>query len=220
MPSPTSWRATMADHRILITHLCDELDHNRRMLLDDRQVTHPLADRARAALAADGPAVPEGREPAAVTHEVSDEDLKATYWKAYRESAMRGAEDVWLAGLRAVADLCRPATPSAPAAGEVGELVAWLGDEADQYACIQQAPETARRLRRAADLLEQRQAAPVPVPVSERPWEREGWCHPEERWAWFYNRRVGWRNAIPPTLFPYTHSVPFNALPVPAEEVE
>ena len=56
----------MDDHHVLITQLCDELDHNRRCLLDDRRVTHPLADRARAALAADGPAVPEGREPASV----------------------------------------------------------------------------------------------------------------------------------------------------------
>jgi len=66
--------------------------------------------------------------------------------------------------------------------------------------------------------------APVPVAVSEHPWERDGWCHPEERWAWFYNWRVGWRDAIPPeslkppTLFPYTHSLPFNALPLPSRE--
>ena len=72
------------------------------------------------------------------------------------------------------------------------------------------------------EVAEQRHLAPVPV--SERPWEREGWCHEQERWAWFYNRRVGWRDAIPPeslkppTLFPYTHSLPFTALPLPQGE--
>lgn len=125
----------MNDHHALITQLCDELDHNRRCLLDDRRVTHPLADRARAvldrpepegltddklmdiaratglvycmgkggfasryqedtditaevlafaraALAADGPAVPDGREPASVVGEPSDEELLATLDKA------------------------------------------------------------------------------------------------------------------------------------------
>ena len=66
----------MNDHHVLITQLCDELDHNRRCLLDDRRVTHPLADRARAVLAADGPAVPEGREPASVMGEPSDAELE------------------------------------------------------------------------------------------------------------------------------------------------
>ena len=41
----------MDDHRALITQLCAELDHCRRCILDDRRVTHPLADRARAVLA-------------------------------------------------------------------------------------------------------------------------------------------------------------------------
>jgi hypothetical protein len=41
----------MTDLRDLITELADELDHNRQCLLDDRRVTHPLADKARAALA-------------------------------------------------------------------------------------------------------------------------------------------------------------------------
>lgn len=50
--------------------------------------------------------------------------------------------------------------PAPPTEGEVADLIAWLGDEADQYDCIQQAPETARRLRRAADLFAQRQPAP------------------------------------------------------------
>ena len=41
----------MTDLHALITELANELDHNRQCLLDDRRVTHPLADKARAELA-------------------------------------------------------------------------------------------------------------------------------------------------------------------------
>jgi hypothetical protein len=47
-----------------------------------------------------------------------------------------------------------------PADGEVAELVAWLCDEADEYDCIQQAPDVSHKLRRAADLLEHLVAEP------------------------------------------------------------
>jgi hypothetical protein len=47
--------------------MADELDYYRQLLKDDRREAHALAAEARAALAeADGPAVPEGREPASV----------------------------------------------------------------------------------------------------------------------------------------------------------
>jgi len=52
----------MTDLRDLITELADELDHNRQCLLDDRRVTHPLADRARAALAEPEPEGPTDDE--------------------------------------------------------------------------------------------------------------------------------------------------------------
>lgn len=42
--------------RALLIEMTDELDHSRQCLMDDRRLTHPLADRARAALAA----APEG----------------------------------------------------------------------------------------------------------------------------------------------------------------
>ena len=41
----------MTDLHALIHRMADELDHNRQCLLDDRRVTHPLADKARAVLA-------------------------------------------------------------------------------------------------------------------------------------------------------------------------
>ena len=65
---------SMTDLRALITQLCDELDHNRQCLLDDRRLTHPLSDKARAALVeTDGPAVSGDREPASVAKQCSGE---------------------------------------------------------------------------------------------------------------------------------------------------
>jgi hypothetical protein len=55
----------MTDLRDLIHRMADELDHNRQCLLDDRRVTHPLADKARAALAEPEPEGP------------TDEDLES-----------------------------------------------------------------------------------------------------------------------------------------------
>ena len=41
---------THPDYRALALEMADELDHNRRCLMDDRTLTHPLADRARQAV--------------------------------------------------------------------------------------------------------------------------------------------------------------------------
>ena len=65
---------SMTDLRALITQLCDELDHNRQCLLDDRRLTHPLSDKARAALVeTNGPAVSGDSEPASVAKQCSGE---------------------------------------------------------------------------------------------------------------------------------------------------
>jgi transposase len=66
----------MADLHALITELANELDHNRQCLLDDRRVTHPLADKARAAIRADK-ARAAIREVAAWMREQQDGDLIA-----------------------------------------------------------------------------------------------------------------------------------------------
>ena len=59
-------------YRILITKMAAELDQCHRLLMDDRRQRHPLADRARAALAEpDGPAVSDDREPASVTDQLN-----------------------------------------------------------------------------------------------------------------------------------------------------
>ena len=68
------------------------------------------------------------------------------------------------------------AQPASPAEGEVAELVAQLGADAECVKAEHYGPcnMTADQMRRAAELLAQRH--PAPVPVSERPWERDGWC--------------------------------------------
>jgi len=58
--------------------------------------------RARAALAQ-----PEPQGP-------TDEELKATYWEAFKKAAPCGADESWLAGLRAVARWGRPAIEPVP----------------------------------------------------------------------------------------------------------
>ena len=93
-------RVQGTDLHALIHRMADELDHYRQLLTDDRRELHPLATEARAALA-DGPAVPEGREPASVTAKPSDQlyvlfaslewkfGCHMSEWKAARELASR-----------------------------------------------------------------------------------------------------------------------------------
>jgi hypothetical protein len=67
-----------------------------------------------------------------------------------------------------------------------------------------------------------------PVPVSERPWEREGWCDADGKCA-LYSPALffpvsswilapaAWAEKFPHI---YTHSLPHHALPVPQQEAE
>ena len=124
-------------------------------------------------------------------------------------------------------------SPAPPAEDEVADLVAWMHDEADQYDCIQQAPETAHKLRHAAELLSIAYATgsevwepisqlpvqrhPTPVPVSERLPGRED-CDTEGRCWWLlleHECNAMWCHS--PTL---THWLPATALPLPAGEVK
>ena len=63
--------------------------------------------------------------------------------------------------------------------------------------------------------------APQPVPVSERPWERQGWCDKYGR-CWFgWGRRAAasWSFCKPSERDTATVSIPVNALPLPEQEV-
>jgi hypothetical protein len=69
--------------------------------------------------------------------------------------------------------------------------------------------------------------APAVVPVSERPWDQEGWCD-ERGYCWRFDPCPdGWWSYGRPTNFTgdheecWTHMAPHNAIPLPqAEEVE
>jgi hypothetical protein len=149
-------------------------------------------DRARALLAQPEP---EG---------LSDEEIESEFrawWNERYGSAYFGAVPLvsvieWTQHVTA-----RRPTPQPPADGEVGyallelrSLVMGLG-YAGMYV-------DAQRLERAADLLERQH--PQPVAVSERPWEREGWCDDEGR-CWLRRRYekdgVTWRLMAPASLF-------------------
>jgi hypothetical protein len=77
----------------------------------------------------------------------------------------------------------------------------------------------------AADRARWGRPAIQPVPVTEHPWEREGWCDAEGR-CWLGRRRIG--EDLGPCLTPvwtlskpvgasllYTESLPHYALPLP-----
>ena len=65
------------------------------------------------------------------------------------------------------------------------------------------------------------QAAPVPVAVSERPWERDGWCD-EQGQCWMGDPGGGgfipsWRLCRPEDAPRMKVSLPAHALPLPRE---
>lgn len=95
--------------------------------------------------------------------------------------------------------------------GEVGELADFVRGCADDYESHGRC-----RLIRAADLLE-RQAAPQPIPVSERLPGPED-CDAEGR-IWIHMPDIGtapsWRLVDPREIGPYhSHWLPAHALPV------
>lgn len=188
---------------------------------------------SNAALVADGPAVPEGREPAAVVGEPSDaellelmpqqfrDDLATVSWLAsygtpvepgiYRVILSTGALDFARAVLARWGQ-----QPAPPVEGEVAELVRWLRSLEDASVWFESGSPEALKLTRAADLLAQRH--PAPVPVNERPpgdqlcW----WYEPDE-----YDDGSGYGGKwtllrIRGGTATYTHWLPATALPLPA----
>jgi len=70
---------------------------------------------------------------------------------------------------------------------------------------------------RQTDALMERRAAIKPVPVSERPWEREGWCD-NNGWCWGFDADDTdpfWVFDHPEACGCWTHVLPHYALPIP-----
>ena len=199
--------------------------------LPDRQAAvaefweHAQIDARARAAKADGPAVPESREPAAVTRQPSDEELldllpqgnESGFWlpkglpSDWVDGEFIAPPEAIIAFARDVLELWGNPTPQPPADGEVAELVAWLREQL--HVCLQ-APWTPgiKHFGRAAELL-QRQVL-VPVSISERlPGPEDcdaiGCC-------WWYSASHGWelyhREKGPGTS---THWLPAHALPLP-----
>lgn len=177
---------------------------------------------------------------ASVVREPSDEDLLelAEDWPATTgpRHDLSGCPEVPLYSVFAdeVVEFARAVLaryghqPAPPAEGEVAELVALIRQIAltwEPDACLL-GNMTAGQLARAADLLE-RQAAPVPVAVSERlpgpedldDQRRCWWLAPEtdtKCGCWC----LGPGTCLPPEGFGETHWLPAHALPLPSGEVQ
>jgi hypothetical protein len=93
-------------------------------------------------------------------------------------AAVNARQSRWLS-----AALCERAAELIPPAsdGEREELASRLDDLADGF--DQGTPEE-RALERSATLLRQPAPAVVAVAISERPWEREGWCDADGKCWW------------------------------------
>jgi hypothetical protein len=140
-----------------------------------------------------------------------------------RQAEPGGMWDEWVEYKLRATRQARPATEDSsvagPADGEVAELVADLRSTASGLES-QSYPQTAALITRAADLLQHHQP-PQPVAVSERPWEREGWCDEQGR-CWLRGKVEGdWRllhptnSGVPQLKYCFSHSLPHNALPLP-----
>ena len=105
-------------------------------------------------------------------------------------------------------------TSQPPADGEVAELVEWVRKDR-QWLDLRR--DVKDRILRIADLLQRQR--PQPVAVSERPWERDGWCDDEGR-CWMGDPGGGgfissWRLCRAEDAPSMKVSLPRNALPTP-----
>lgn len=132
--------------------LCEELlaDYEQHLYRSE------LVDRARAALAQPEPEVVGAMQ---LPEQSSDEHPPSNLDRREVAAWYHGHGCGWQAARAAIARWGRPAPEPA---GEVGELVAWLRERGK---AIEQCsfPILANNFIQAADLIEQRQAAPVPA---------------------------------------------------------
>lgn len=186
--------------RALCAELLRGLDENRHPEVRYPGHLRQIMASARAALA-DEPAVPEGREPASVVAKPSDEEL-----------------DLLVIAIQALTPHQPDATTHNLAAVNRGREL--LRDALTRWS----RPAPAPQVEGEVAAVEQFKRA-QPVPVSEHPWERTGWCDEYGR-CWFGAPRdgavdAGWCLRKPSERLSHqTASLPAHALPPPSGEVE
>jgi hypothetical protein len=176
----------------------------------DVRIGAPLLRRARAAwkqtpAPAEVPEIPE--EVRSAFAELERRQEKLSNFRSLRESL---AVD-------------QPPAPTPASDGEREALAAWLQIQAALLRNVYTIPaglscaaasRQAALLESATTLLRQPAPAAVPVAVSERPWEREGWLHPEEGWCWWSACVTSWYRRGPSTVYGGS-MLPHWAMPVP-----
>ena len=167
---------------------------------------------------------------------VIDDELLRTYGIAKRDYCYEGPSDDWpkraeraatIHGLRAVlARYARPTIqpePQAPTDEELTLVYAYavaaaVGNKRGPFK--REDAEAAQLAGLRAVLTRYARPTIQPVPVSERPWEREGWCD-EYGMCWRFDPcDRGWWSYGPilPSdgdPAPFTHLLPHHALPTP-----
>jgi hypothetical protein len=117
----------------------------------------------------------------------------------------------------------QPPAPPPDSDGEREELAAWLENQAADLRNVHTisaglswaaASRRAALLEIAATLVRTPAPAAVPVAVSESPWEREGWLHPEDGWCWWSPDFTTWHRRGPSTVYGGS-MLPHWAIPVP-----
>jgi hypothetical protein len=112
--------------------------------------------------------------------------------------------------------------PQGPTLDDVSELCEEFGFHLDESYDNLESAEALWEMFRAV-LARWGRPAIEPVPVSERPWEREGWCDADGR-CWFGAppdgaADAGWILRKPSERLSHqTASLPHHALPVPQQE--
>jgi hypothetical protein len=157
-------------------------------------------------------------------HKGQDRELLEVFYRACRSEGGT-ADEIHLRGLKAVLALAQPEPVGLT---DEGRELQWPPSVA--LGCHQAAVEAEpgsplqQLLIAAGDLLESRFAQPTlaPIPVSERPWEREGFCDAEGR-CWLFGKIEGdWRlisannSGVPKLSYCFSHCLPHYALPLPA----
>lgn len=150
----------------------------------------------------------------------------------HRQAVHGPDADAWRRALtllqRQAAELAALWGVLAPEPGEAGELAARL-TLISEGICAKDPDleEDSWFVARAAIVIAQQAAEltvlrGVPVAVSERPWEREGWCDPGGRcWLGSVGSRgndPGWVYRKPCKILHQTISLPHNAIPLPAPQ--